>query len=122
MERLLLWKHGSALRIGVGVMLLALLGALALAACSSGDEQDSVAGRGNTVQEVKDRGLLRCGVKQTQPLFGFREPDGTVAGFDVEFCKAIQAALGDGVGLELVDALRRLDPLPSCSTTARSTC
>ena len=104
MERSLLWKHGSALRIGVGVMLLALLGALALAACSSGDEQDSVAGRGNTVQEVKDRGLLRCGVKQTQPLFGFREADGTVAGFDVEFCKAIQAALGDGVGLELVDA------------------
>ena len=97
-------KHGSALRTGAVVLLLALLGALALAACSSGDGDDSAAGRGNTVQEVKDRGELRCGVKQTQPLFGFREPDGTVSGFDVEFCKAIQAALGDGVGLELVDA------------------
>ena len=44
--------------------------------------------RGNTVQLVKDRGILKCGVKQTQPLFGFREPDGSVVGFDVDFCKA----------------------------------
>ncbi len=58
--------------------------------------------RGNTVQLVKDRGVLKCGVKQTQPLFGFREPDGSVVGFDVDFCKAIAEALE--VDLELVDA------------------
>ena len=58
--------------------------------------------RGNTVQLVKDRGILKCGVKQTQPLFGFREPDGSVVGFDVDFCKAIAEALE--VDLELVDA------------------
>ena len=58
--------------------------------------------RGNTVQLVKDRGALKCGVKQTQPLFGFREPDGSVVGFDVDFCKAIAAAME--VDLELVDA------------------
>ncbi len=58
--------------------------------------------RGDTVQLVKDRGVLKCGVKQTQPLFGFREPDGSVVGFDVDFCKAIAEALE--VDLELVDA------------------
>ena len=58
--------------------------------------------RGDTVQLVKDRGVLKCGVKQTQPLFGFREPDGTVVGFDVDFCKAIAEAME--VDLELVDA------------------
>ena len=58
--------------------------------------------RENTVQLVKDRGTLLCGVKQTQPLFGFREPDGSVVGFDVDFCKAIAAAME--VDLELIDA------------------
>ncbi len=58
--------------------------------------------RGDTVQLVKDRGVLKCGVKQTQPLFGFREPDGSVVGFDVDFCQAIAEAME--VDLELVDA------------------
>ena len=58
--------------------------------------------RGDTVQLVKDRGTLLCGVKQTQPLFGFREPDGSVVGFDVDFCQAIAAAME--VDLELIDA------------------
>ena len=58
--------------------------------------------RGDTVQLVKDRGVLKCGVKQTQPLFGFREPDGSVVGFDVDFCQAIAEAME--VELELVDA------------------
>ena len=52
-----------------------------------------------------DRGGLKCGVKQTQPLFGFRAADGTVSGFDIEFCKAIAAAvLGDPGKVDYVDA------------------
>ena len=68
------------------------------------DQPQQVSGepRGDTVQLVKDRGTLKCGVKQTQPLFGFREPDGSVVGFDVDFCKAIAAAME--VNHELVDA------------------
>ena len=97
-----------------------LLAAFAVAACSDDEAQQQASDqqqqtdqaassgsggdRGDTVQLVQDRGVLRCGVKQTQPLFGFREADGTVAGFDVEFCKAIQVALGDDIDLELIDA------------------
>ena len=58
-----------------------------------------------TLQHVIDRDELWCGVKQTQPLFGFKEADGTVTGFDIEFCKAIAAAvLGDATKVEYVDA------------------
>ena len=58
-----------------------------------------------TLQYVIARDKLRCGVKQTQPLFGFTEPDGSAVGFDIEFCKAIAAAvLGDATKVEYVDA------------------
>lgn len=61
--------------------------------------------RGNTIQLVQDRGTLKCGVKQTQPLFGFRDDQGNVTGFDIEFCKAIAAAvLKDSEAVEYVDA------------------
>ena len=61
--------------------------------------------RGNTIQLIQDRGTLKCGVKQTQPLFGFRDDQGNVTGFDIEFCKAIAAAvLKDADAVEYVDA------------------
>ena len=68
--------------------------------------ETAVAARsGSTVQQVIDRDELLCGVKQTQPLFGFRERDGTVTGFDIEFCKALAAAvLGDDRKVEYIDA------------------
>ena len=91
----------SARRIGL-VLLLAVLGAGIAAACSSGDDEG---GRGDTVATIQDRGELICGVKQTQPLFGNREADGSVAGFDIEFCKALAAAvLGDADAVDYEDA------------------
>ncbi len=43
--------------------------------------------------EIKARGELRCGVNATLPGFGFVDADGNYAGFDVDFCKAIAAAV-----------------------------
>ena len=63
----------------------------------------------STIDLIRERGALRCGVKQTQPLFGFREADGTVTGFDIEFCKALAAALE--VELTLIDASHASNPL-----------
>ncbi len=58
-----------------------------------------------TLDQVFDRGEVKCGVKQTQPLFGFKERDGTVTGFDIEFCKAIAAAvLRDPTRVWYIDA------------------
>ncbi len=59
----------------------------------------------STLREVLERGELNCGVKWTQPLFGFRTADGRIEGFDIEFCKAIAAAvLGDPDAVNYVDA------------------
>ena len=63
---------------------------------------ESAPSRERTIGPIQHRGALRCGVKTTQPLFGYREADGTISGFDIEFCKALAAALE--VDLELVDA------------------
>ena len=81
------------------VLAFVALGALAIA-CTDDDE-----GGGGTLQEVLDRDELKCGVKDSQPGFGFLEPDGTYSGNDVEFCKAVAAAvLGDAGKVEYVPA------------------
>ena len=60
--------------------------------------------RGRTLYEVTERDELRCGVSQ-RPFFGFKADDDTVTGFEIEFCKAIAAAvLGDPEKVEYVDA------------------
>ena len=92
-------------RFGLFAALVVAMVALVAVACGDDGGDGGDGGRGDTLQTVKDRGELKCGVKQTQPLFGFREADGTVVGFDIEFCKAIAAAvLGDHTKVEYIDA------------------
>lgn len=54
---------------------------------------------GSTLAVVKARGKLVCGVNQAVPGFGFLQADGTFAGFDVDFCKAIAAAIFGDVNM-----------------------
>jgi general L-amino acid transport system substrate-binding protein len=73
------------------------LGALAMAGLTAG-----VVAAG-TVDDVKARGKLNCGV--TTGLVGFAAPDanGEWQGFDVAVCRAVAAAvLGDGSAVEFV--------------------
>ncbi|HRF10471.1 MAG TPA: amino acid ABC transporter substrate-binding protein [Xanthobacteraceae bacterium] len=53
------------------------------------------AGHAQTLKAVKDRGSLVCGVSQGLP--GFSESDGKDkwTGFDVDFCRAVAAAIFD---------------------------
>ena len=61
--------------------------------------------RWRTLYEVIERDELRCGVSQQRPFFGFKADNDTVTGFEVEFCKAIAAAvLGDPEKVEYIDA------------------
>ena len=86
----------------LGVLLIAAIGLVAIAC---GDDDDDGGGGSDTLQEVLDRGTLQCGVKDSQPGFGFLEPDGTFSGNDVEFCRAIAAALfGDSGKVDFVPA------------------
>jgi general L-amino acid transport system substrate-binding protein len=46
-----------------------------------------------TLKAVKDRGQLVCGANGTLAGFGMPDPQGNWVGFDVEFCRAIAAAI-----------------------------
>ncbi|MCV2891117.1 amino acid ABC transporter substrate-binding protein [Ruegeria aquimaris] len=74
-----------------------LLGALTVAGLAAG------AAAAGTIDDVKARGKLNCGV--TTGLVGFAAPDsnGEWKGFDVALCRAVAAAvLGDGNAVEFV--------------------
>lgn len=74
-----------------------ILGALTVASLSAG------AAAAGTLDDVKARGKLNCGV--TTGLVGFAAPDanGEWQGFDVSVCRAVAAAvLGDATAVEFV--------------------
>jgi general L-amino acid transport system substrate-binding protein len=61
------------------------------------------AASGELLGEIQARGSLLCGVNELVPGFGFRNPDGTFSGFDIDFCRAVAAAvLGDPEAVEFV--------------------
>lgn len=63
----------------------------------------SFAAHAQTLERVKERGRLVCGVNNALPGFGYLESDGRYSGFDVDFCRAIAAAvLGDGEAVEFI--------------------
>ncbi|MCG6860584.1 MAG: amino acid ABC transporter substrate-binding protein [Chromatiaceae bacterium] len=81
----------------------------------------------DTLDEVKKRGVLRCGVNGAVPGLSFRDDTGSWSGLDVDFCRAVAAAvLGEKDKVELVplknrerlDALRegRIDLLTRNTT------
>ena len=45
------------------------------------------------VNAIKERGELRCGVNANVPGFGYVDESGEYQGFDIDFCRAIAAAL-----------------------------
>ena len=62
--------------------------------------QEQATGK-STLETIKERGKLVCGVNQAVPGFGFLTPDGEFEGFDVDACKAVAAAvLGDAKAVE----------------------
>ena len=65
---------------------------------------------------VKARGKIVCGVNQAVPGFGFLQKDGSFAGFDIDFCKALAAAVfGDASKVEYrpLNAKQRFTALQS---------
>ena len=94
--------------------LVALVAVFSLigASCSSDDDEPEGGGGGGGTQEgsgggrageggsllaeVRDRGEVRCGVNNSVPGFGVVDDAGDFSGFDIDFCRAIAAAvLGD---------------------------
>jgi general L-amino acid transport system substrate-binding protein len=53
----------------------------------------SLCAHAGTLDEVKQRGSVICGVAPNNPGFSFIDDKGESRGFDVEFCKALGAAI-----------------------------
>ncbi len=61
------------------------------------------AAHAGTLDDVKARGVLKCGVNMGLLGFAEKQSDGSWAGFDVDFCRAVAAAaLGDASKVEYV--------------------
>lgn len=97
------------------IILASLLGALAVVACGKSDPPPplpsaSVAAApgvepvdGPTLKAVRARGRLNCGVAADLPGFASRDVLGQWRGFDVDFCRAVAAAVfGDARQVRLV--------------------
>jgi len=61
----------------------------------------SIAAQAGTMDDVKARGVLKCGVSTGVPGFGFTDDAGNWQGFDPAVCQAVAAAvLGDASKVE----------------------
>lgn len=50
-------------------------------------------GHAGTLEDVKARGAIKCGISDNLPGFAFLDSNGKWAGFDVDYCKAFSAAI-----------------------------
>ena len=56
---------------------------------------------GGILAAVQSRGVLKCGVSGSATAFSEQQPDGSVTGFDADYCRYIAAAvLGSGDAVE----------------------
>ena len=70
---------------------------------STGTDDGGSSTGGGTLQEVTDRGTLNCGINGVLAGFSLNE-GGEYTGFDVDYCKAVAAAvLGDPEAVEYVE-------------------
>lgn len=96
-------RHLPAMALMIGL-------SLGLAAPQFANAQD----RRSTLDDVLGRGSLQCGVSQGQPGFSMEDEDGAWIGFDVEFCRAVAAAVlgdADAVSYTPLTASERFDAL-----------
>lgn len=73
-------------------------------------------GYGVTLETVKSRGNLVCGVNSQVPGFGYVDANGNYAGIDVDYCRALAAAIfgdADKVEFRPVTAAERFTALQS---------
>jgi len=90
----------SAFRFG----LLCCLLLTGLTAVLAQDAAPTPASAGPTLNSILSRGQVNCGVNQDLPGFGYLDPNtGAVSGFDVDFCRALGAAIfGDATAANLL--------------------
>jgi len=67
----------------------------------------------STISDIQARGTMKCGVLSDYAGFGYLESTGRFTGFDIDFCRAIAAALGVKVEYAKLDGKTRFPALTS---------
>lgn len=76
-------------------LLTTVMGAVAALGVSAG------ASSAATLDDVKDKGFIQCGVSQGLPGFSNQDSDGNWSGLDVDLCKGVAAAVfGDATAVK----------------------
>lgn len=65
----------------------------------------------NMIEEVKERGVIRVGVKNDAPYLGFTDDKGQLDGFEIDLAKDIAKRLGVKIEFEPVKASNRVQLL-----------
>ena len=87
-------REWSFVRVCFRLALFAVLAAVGATAASASSP---------TLDKVKKRGSLVCGVNEGLPGFSYRDERGAWSGFDVDFCRALAAAIfGDPGKVQLL--------------------
>lgn len=90
--------------LGAALGLAALLATPVLAQAPRPQAAAPARQSASTLDQVKARGMLSCGVNGVLPGFSAPDPGGTIRGFDADFCRAIAAAvLGDAGKVRFVN-------------------
>lgn len=98
-------RRGLFAKAAVLVAVLALVAAACNGDEEAADDEEVQPGQqaGGTLQQVRDRGTLICGVNDAVPGFGLQTAEGEFEGFDVDYCRAVAAGvLGDPDAVEYV--------------------
>ncbi|GLO49603.1 ABC transporter substrate-binding protein [Pseudomonas putida] len=66
---------------------------LTVAALTLGSMMSMGAMAGTTLDNVKKKGFVQCGISDGLPGFSFTDPKGNFHGFDVDVCRAVAAAI-----------------------------
>ena len=116
-------KNDRAMKQIYALIVMLMMASVAFTGCVSddgddADVDDTVEPVGeettSTLDTVIARGSLKCGVKDSQYGMGYLEADGTYTGLDIEYCKAVAAAIGvDTIEYVLATGSNRFELLAS---------
>src|SRR3979490_969099 len=86
-----------------------------LAACLglAGARMTTSAQAASTLESIRSRGYLQCGVVTDYAGFGYLDNQGRNQGFDVDFCRALAAAIGVKGQYSRLDGKTRFPALQS---------
>jgi polar amino acid transport system substrate-binding protein len=87
---------------------LAVLLALTSGACGGDNPNGGAGAKAGTLAAVKDRGVVRAGIRFDNPPHSFIDDDGDWVGFDVDIAAAVAKQLGVRLERVRVDELTRI--------------